>query len=57
MPIFDYKCPYCRTVEERMVKQHDSKENCDLCGSAMNKVPSGINFEKSSNGGVKIKRR
>jgi putative FmdB family regulatory protein len=40
MPIllFDYECPQCQTIEERMVSAHDEVVTCEKCGATMTKV-------------------
>lgn len=36
--LFDYECPSCQVIEERMVMAHDEAVTCEKCGSQMTKV-------------------
>ena len=45
MPIYEYKCPFCRKVFEEWVKAHDTApQPCPDCGTASPHIVSHTTF-------------
>ena len=44
MPLFDYFCEKCQTLEERMVKNADEIQHCAVCEQELAKRPSAPAF-------------
>lgn len=39
MPLFDFKCPKCSNWKNDVFVRSDTEVKCDLCDSAMEKLP------------------
>lgn len=39
MPLYDFRCPRCQTVHERLVRA-DSTPACDTCGQPLERLVS-----------------
>ena len=44
MPVYDYVCPNCKTIEERMVKRAEDIQFCDKCNTELTKQISSPCF-------------
>jgi len=39
MPLYDFRCPSCQSVQERLVRA-DSTPTCDTCGQPLERLVS-----------------
>ena len=54
MPIFEYECVECKTVEEHIVKKVDDTVECPKCGKPLKKLfPNQFNFQLKGSGWYK----
>lgn len=66
MPIFNFKCPSCDTIEERLILQSEKSIKCNSCDAELTKenslpsaphIVSGVGFNSKIPDGFKDKLR
>jgi len=52
MPIYEYECPKCGGISERIEKMNENKRNpkCAKCDKAMSKIMSNNTFKLKGKG-------
>ena len=55
MPIFDYQCPKCLRIENRIVCRYDDLVQCAKCLISMTKLPAVPNMHLFPIGGIHLK--
>lgn len=50
MPIYEFKCPQCHKIYEKIMSIHDPNPKCENCGGDMNKLISQTSFAFKGNG-------
>lgn len=66
MPIYNFKCPSCNTIEERLILQSEKSIKCNSCNAELTKenslpsaphIVSGVGFNSKVPEGFKDKLR
>ena len=51
MPLYDYFCPTCKIVSEKLLKiQHSDNLHCPKCDTKLEKVPGRFGFNLKGSG-------